>query len=145
MAHGILNRRDRAKEDNVKGPARLLVILVLPMVLGKVLQLFLGSGVGKKVAANVGIGDLTTEDGIDMATKYAAAGAAAASSAATALVGKAQLATGAVPSPRSLATAAVARDTAELLLATGALVKVVGDFLKDREELRVKKLGGALR
>lgn len=129
----------------MKGPARLLVILVLPIVLGKVLELFLSSGPGKKVAANVGVGDLTTEEGIEMAKKYAAAGAAAASTAATALAGKAQMATGAVPNPKALATSAVAQDTAELLLATGALVKVVGDFLKDREELRVKKVGGALR
>jgi hypothetical protein len=129
----------------VRGPARLLVILVLPLVLGKVLQLFLGSGAGKKLTANVGMGELSTEEGIDMASKYASAGAAAVSTALTALGNKTHLATGAVPSPKSLATAAIAQDTAELLLATGALVKVVGDFLKDREELRVKKVGGALR
>lgn len=129
----------------VRGPSRLLVVLVLPLILGKVLQIFLGSGPGKKLTKNVGLGDLSTEEGIDMATKYASAGSAALSAAVTAIGNKTQLATGAVPNPKSLATAAVAQDTAELLLATGALVKVVGDFLKEREELRIKKLGGALR
>lgn len=129
----------------MRGPARLLVILVLPIVLGKVLGLFLSSSPGRKVATNVGMGDLTTEEGIDMAKKYAAAAGVAASTAATALMGKVQMTAGAVPNPKAVATAAVAQDTAELLLATGALVKVIGDFLKDREELRVKKLGGALR
>lgn len=129
----------------MRGPARLLVVLVLPLVLGKFLQVFLGSDAGRKVTAKVGMGELSSEEGIDMAVKYASAGAAAVSTAVTALGNKAQVANGAVPNPRSLATAAIAQDTAELLLATGALVKVVGDFLKDREELRVRKLGGAFR
>jgi hypothetical protein len=129
----------------VKGPARLLVIFVLPLVLGKALAMFLGSGAGRKLAARVGAAELATEEGIEMASRYASAGAGAISGAVSALTNKAELAAGAVPNPKALMTAAVARDTAELLLATGALVKVIGDFLKDREELRVKKLGGALR
>ena len=63
---------------------------------------------------------------------------------ATALTKPATQATNPLPNPRNMAYSAVAQDTAELLLATGALVKVVGDFLKDREQLKVKKLGGAL-
>jgi hypothetical protein len=129
----------------VRGPARLLAIVVLPLILGKVLQVFLGTGAGRKLVESAGMGELGTEEGIDMATKYASAGAGAVSAALTAIGNKTQLATGAVPNANALMTAAVAQDTAELLLATGALVKVVGDFLKDREELRVRKLGGALR
>jgi hypothetical protein len=129
----------------VRGPARLVAIVVLPLILGKVLQLFLGSPPGRKLVESAGMGELGTEEGVDMATKYASAGAAAVSAAVTALGNKTQLAAGAVPNPKTLMTAAVAQDTAELLLATGALVKVVGDFLKEREELRIRKLGGALR
>lgn len=129
----------------MKGPARLLVVLVLPLIIGKVLEFFLSSGPGRKAAEKVGAGELTTTEGVEVAKKYAAAGAGAISVAATALAGRVQQAPHAVPNPKNLSYSAVAADTAELLLATGALVKVVGDFLRDREELKVRTLGGALR
>ena len=129
----------------MKGPARLLVVLVLPLIIGKVLELFLSSGAGKSVARKAGVGELTTEEGIEMAKKYAAAAGGAVSLATTALTKPVAQATSPVPNPRNMSYAAIAQDTAELLLATGALVKVVGDFLKDREQLKVKRLGGALR
>jgi hypothetical protein len=125
----------------VKGPARLLVVLVLPLIIGKVLELFLSSSPGKAVARKAGVAELTTEEGVEMAKKYAAAAGGAVSMAATALT---KPASSPLPNPRNMAYSAVAQDTAELLLATGALVKVIGDFLKDREQLKVKKLGGAL-
>jgi hypothetical protein len=129
----------------VRGPARLLFVMVLPLVIAKVLEMFLSSSPGQKAAAKVGMGELSTEEGIEMAKKYAAAAGAAVSTAATALTQPAQRASTPLPNPRNMAYSAVAADTAELLLATGALVKVVGDFIKDREQLKVKKLGGALR
>jgi hypothetical protein len=129
----------------VKGPARLLVVLVLPMVIAKVLEIFLSSGAGKSAARKAGMGELTTDEGVEMAKKYAAAAGGAVSLAATALTKPVSQATNPLPNPRNMAYSAVAQDTAELLLATGALVKVVGDFLKDREQLKVRKLGGALR
>jgi hypothetical protein len=129
----------------VKGPARLLVILVLPLIIGKVLEVFLSSGPGRKVAEKAGVAELSTAEGVEVAKKYAAAGSAAIGTAATALAGRVQQTPHAVPNPKNLSYAAVAADTAELLLATGALVKVVGDFIRDREELKVKTLGGALR
>ena len=128
----------------MKGPARLLVVLVLPLIIGKVLELFLSSSPGKSVARKAGVAELTTEEGIEMAKKYAAAAGGAVSMAATALTRPVSPATNPLPNPRNMAYSAVAQDTAELLLATGALVKVVGDFLKDREQLKVKKMGGAL-
>lgn len=129
----------------MKGPARLLVILVLPIVIGKILEVFLSSAPGRKLAEKSGNGMLATEEGIDMARKYGSAGLAAATTAATALMNRASLVPDARPDPKALSFAAIAQDTAELLLATGALVKVAGDFMKDREELKVRKLGGALR
>jgi hypothetical protein len=128
----------------VKGPARLLVVLVLPLIIGKVLELFLSTGPGKSVARRAGVADLTPDEGIEMAKKYAAAAGGAVSAAATALTAPVVHASSPLPNPRNMALSAIAQDTAELLLATGALVKVVGDFLKDREQLKVKKMGGAL-
>ena len=128
----------------MKGPARLLVVMVLPLIIGKLLELFLSSSPGKSVARKAGVAELTTEEGIDMAKKYAAAAGGAVSMAATALTKPVTQASPPLPNPRNMAYSAVAQDTAELLLATGALVKVVGDFLKDREQLKVKKLGGGL-
>jgi hypothetical protein len=128
----------------VKGPARLLIVMVLPLVIGKVLELFLSSSPGKSVARKAGVAELTTDEGIEMAKRYAAAAGGAVSMAATALTKPVTQASPALPNPRNMAYSAVAQDTAELLLATGALVKVVGDFLKDREQLKVRKIGGAL-
>jgi len=128
----------------VRGPARLLIVLVLPLIVGKVLEMFLSSSPGQKAVAKVGMGELSTDEGIEMAKKYAAAAGGAVSAAAAALTKPATQASSPLPNPRNMALSAVAQDTAELLLATGALVKVVGDFLKDREQLKVKKPGGAL-
>lgn len=127
------------------GPARVLVVLVLPLIIGKLLEVFLSSGAGRAAAQKVGVPELSTAEGVEVAKKYAAAGAAAFNTAATALARPVVQAPHAVPNPKAFSYAAVAQDTAELLLATGALVKVVGDFLKDREKLRVKTLGGAFR
>lgn len=129
----------------MKGPARLAVILLLPIVIAKVLDIFLNSGAGRKLASKSGYAELTTDEGVEMAKKYTAAGAAALGTAVTALGNRAQLVPNAPPNLKRLSMAAVIQDTAELLLATGAVVKVVGDFMRDREELRVKTLGGALR
>jgi hypothetical protein len=129
----------------VKGPARLLVVLVLPLVIGKLLELFLSSGPGRSVAEKAGIGELTTGEGIDLAKKYASAAGAAVATAATALTSSVPQPLYPLTSAKTASYAAVAQDTAELLIATGALVKVVGDFLKDRERLRLKKLSAAFR
>ena len=129
----------------MRGPARLLLILVLPLITAKFLDAFLTSKPGKKVADKIGMPELSTDEGIDMAQKYAAAGSAALSAAATALTAKVGYpVTPMGPNPKTLSWAAIASDTAELLIATGAMVKVVGDFMKDREELRVKTLAGRI-
>lgn len=124
----------------MRGPARLLLALALPLVLGKFLELFLNSKPGKRLAEKAGQAVLATDEGLDLTKKYAAAGAAALGTAVTVLGGNVSP----LPNPRIMSMAAVIEDTAELLLASGAVIKVVGAFMRDREKLRAKMLGGYL-
>lgn len=129
----------------MRGPARLLLILALPLVIAKVLEVFLSSGAGRRLTVNRGMAELTTEEGVSMAKKYGAAAAGALGVAATALANRSEVIPDGVIEDQRVSTAAVVQDTAELLLATGALAKVVGDFLRDRERLRIRSLRGVLR
>ena len=128
----------------MRGPARILMVLALPLVLGKFLELFLSSKPGKALAAKTGQAVLATDEGVDLAKKYAMASAAAIGTAATALAGNVNPPLQALPNPKTMSMAAVIEDTAELLLATGAVIKVVGSFIRDKEKLRAKTLGGYL-
>jgi hypothetical protein len=118
------------------------MVLALPIVLAKFLELFLSSRPGKALTERTGQAVLSTDEGIELAKKYAAAGAAALGTASTALAGNISPPLQALPNPRTMSMAAVIEDTAELLLATGAVVKVVGAFMRDKEKLRAKTLGG---
>ena len=128
----------------MRGPARLLIVLALPFAIAKFLDLFLSSKPGKALAERTGQAVLSTDEGIELAKKYAAAGANALGTAATALAGNVNPPVAALPNPRTMSMAAVIEDTAELLLATGAIVKVVGAFMRDKEKLRAKTFGGYL-
>jgi hypothetical protein len=120
------------------------MVLALPMVIAKFLDLFLSSRPGKALAERAGQAVLSTDEGIELAKKYAAAGATAVGAATAALRGSASAPLPALPNPRTMSMAAVLEDTAELLLATGAVVKVVGAFMRDKEKLTAKTLGGYL-
>jgi ABC-type branched-subunit amino acid transport system permease subunit len=126
----------------MRGPARLLLILAVPLALGKFLEVFLSSKPGKALAARTGQAVLATDEGIDLAKKYAQASAVAVGTAMTALAGNVNPPLQALPNPKTMSMAAVIEDTAELLLATGAVIKVVGSFIRDKEKLRAKTLGG---
>jgi hypothetical protein len=128
----------------VRGPARFLIVLALPFVVAKFLELFLSSKPGKALAEKAGQAVLSTDEGIELAKKYAAAGAAAVGAASVALGGNANPPLQALPNPKTMSMAAVIEDTAELLLATGAVVKVIGAFTRDKEKLRAKTMGGYL-
>ena len=126
----------------MRGPARLLLVLALPVVLGKFLEMFLSSKPGKALASKTGQAVLATDEGVDLAKKYAMASAAALGTAATAFAGNVNPPLQSLPNPKTMSMAAVIEDTAELLLATGAVVKVVGSFIRDKEKLRAKTMGG---
>ena len=128
----------------MRGPARVLMVLALPIVIAKFLELFLSSRPGKALAERTGQTMLATDEGIELAKRYASAGATAIGTAAAALAGNVSPSLEALPNPRTMSMAAVLEDTAELLLATGAVVKVVGAFMRDKEKLNAKTLGGYL-
>lgn len=115
----------------MRGPSRLLFLLVLPFVIGKALEMFLPSRAGRAAASRVGQPELATEAGVEMATQYLSASAQAATGAVSALRGERVTA-------RRGGAAAITEDTAELLLAAGAAVKIVSSFLRDRERLRAR-------
>ena len=126
----------------MRGPARFLIVLALPFAVAKFLELFLSSKPGKALAERTGQAVLSTDEGIELAKKYAAAAATAVGTAAAALGGNVNPPL--IPNPKTMSMAAVLEDTADLLLATGAVVKVIGGFVRDKEKLRAKTFGGYL-
>ena len=121
------------------GTVRLLLTFALPFVIGKVVELALGTSPGQKLATKSGWGELTTPDGINVASKYATAAVGALALIYTTLSArreyKGELTAGTVPVATN---AAIAVDAGEILLAVGGIVKVVGDFMQDRNTLRLK-------
>jgi hypothetical protein len=114
----------------MRGPARLLVVVLLPVIVGKLVEMYLRSRSGQAAMARVGSAELSTPAGIALARDYVGTGSAALGAAIGALSTS--------PPARAVGTSAatIALDTAELLIAAGGLVKVVGDFLRDRDRLR---------
>ena len=119
---------------------RLLLTFTLPFVLGKLVEVVLGSAPGQKLAVKSGWGELTTPDGINMASKYATTAVGALALIYTTMSARQEYkgvpAIGGAP---VVSNAAIAVDAGEILLAVGGVVKVVGDFLQDRNTLKAKR------
>ena len=122
---------------------RLLLTFALPFVLGKIVEVVLGSAPGQKLAVKSGWGELTTPDGISVASKYATAAVGALALIYTTLSARRDYkdieVVGGAP---VVSNAAIAADAGEILLAVGGVVKVFGDFMQDRNKLKAR--GGRL-
>jgi hypothetical protein len=116
---------------------KAVLLFILPLVLSKVAQMVLSSKPGKNAVRRIGQPELATEKGVELATDYSKRVASALGVAAIGVQQKLER------SPRETAGygwSTVMQDTAELLLATGALLRVASEFVRDKEKMRHKQL-----
>lgn len=114
-------------------PKAALLFLV-PIVLARFVNIVLSSRPGRKLADKAGQAELATEKGIDLAGDYAGKVAAVMTVAAASVQDKV-VRLGSEPKRERTSWSQIAHDTADLLLATGGVLKVVAEFVEDKEEL----------
>lgn len=114
----------------MKSPGRALVMIVVPIVIARILTVFLTSRAGRKTLSAVGQGDLATARGAELVGRYVGPGVASVAGAVDAVRGDHL-------TEKPVTAAAIATDTAELLLAAGAVVQTFAGFLQAREKLQL--------
>lgn len=116
----------------MKGAYKAALIFLAPALLAKGLDLFLKSESGRKLANRTGNEVLATPEGREIAKKYTGMAVGAVGGALSAK--KIELGEGlrTIAGPKRTDWLGVAEDTAALLLATGALIKAVADFVREK-------------
>ncbi len=115
----------------MKALRRMIFVFVASLVAAKLVDLFLSSDFGKRALRSAGHESLLTEKGTEAAKRY--------SKTATGLLVGTALALrsyGRDKNRRGSSTATTAENAAELVMAAGALAKIVSDFLHEEEEIR---------
>ncbi len=112
--------------------ARAILAFLLPLLLGKAFEKYLATDSGAKLAVKLGEPALASEEGRSMVRKYAAA----AATAAVGVVYSLQQREARYPGRNK---SEAIGSFAELLLAGGALAKVVSDYLAEKQLLAVRR------
>ncbi|HUE75989.1 MAG TPA: hypothetical protein VMP10_04100 [Chloroflexota bacterium] len=116
---------------------KAVLLFILPLVLSKVAEMILSSKPGKNAVRRIGQPELTTEKGIDLATDYSKRAVGALGVAAIGVQQKLERS----PDDRAgFSWSNVMQDTADLLLATGGLLRISSEFVRDKEKMRRKQL-----
>jgi hypothetical protein len=108
---------------------RSVAAFAVPLVVGRAVEMVLGTPWGKDLVESTGNGSLATSEGRRLVRRYSAT-AAAISLGAVVTIGRA---TG-KPRPR-VDRLETLQNLSELFLAAGALLKVFVDYTKDRREM----------
>lgn len=117
---------------------RAVLILFGGVIAAKLVELFLTSDRGQRLAQEAGLSDLTTYRGVELAQKYARAIVAVIVGA---LVAIQEAVEARVPGERRAGWPERVQVYAQFLLAAGSVAKTVSDFLEERRQL----LGEGLR
>lgn len=113
----------------MSGFGRSVAAFVLPLAIGRALEIALGTPWGRNLAEATGNPSLATPEGRSLVRKYSAAAAAVALGVNITFGGRRG------PGRDRLKTMG---DLSELLLAAGALIKVGVDYVHDRREVESK-------
>lgn len=126
----------------MKGLLRALGVLALTIVIGEILKRVLTSGLGRALMGRLGHPELATLEGAEEAKKKLKQGIQLVRSLSRP---EPEAAARERPSASSGWLRTV-RDAAEMLLATGGLLKAVADFIREDEHLRqrLSRLGARL-
>lgn len=109
------------------------LLFIAPVAVGKALDVFLKSESGRKLAARTGNEVLVTPEGRELAKKYTGLAATAIGGALGAKkAGELGEGLRSIKERRATDWLGIAEDTAAILLAVGALVKAVADFVREK-------------
>ncbi len=111
---------------------RVVLVVFGGMIASRLVELYLTSERGRTSVASMGLADLTTHQGVELAQKYARA---VASTLGGAFVAIQESATASYDNPRKAGWPERVMTIAQLLLGVAALAKLVSDFIEERRRL----------
>jgi len=117
----------------VKGVFRWAGFLILSLVVGEVVKRALTSRPGRSVLGRIGRPEFGTLEGADEASKKVKQGIEFARSLSR---GEPKQVVPRLAHPTGPRWVRVVRDASEMMLATGALLKAISDFVREDEQLR---------
>ncbi len=111
---------------------RVLLGLLGGLIAARLVEAFLTSERGQRLAEQAGLGDLTTHRGVELAQKYARAVAGVIGAA---VVGIQESLESAARTQRQATWPDRVQVYAQYFLAVGSLAKTVSDFLEERRQM----------
>ncbi len=112
---------------------RIVLVVFGGMIASRLVEMYLTSERGRASATSMGMADLTTHQGVELAQKYARSIASALGSA---LVAVQESATASYDNPRKAGWPERVMAIAQLLLGVAALAKLISDFIEERRRLQ---------
>lgn len=111
---------------------RIVFVVFGGMIASRLVEMYLTSERGRSSVASMGMADLTTHQGVELAQKYARS---IASTLGGALVAIQESATSSYDNPRKAGWPERVMTVAQLLLGVAALAKLISDFIEERRRL----------
>ena len=111
---------------------RIVLVVFGGMIASRLVEMYLTSERGRASAATMGLADLTTHRGVELAQKYARS---IASTLGGAFVAVQESATSGDDNPRKAGWPERAMTAAQILLGVAALAKLASDFVEERRRL----------
>ncbi len=111
---------------------RIVLVVFGGMIASRLVEMYLTSERGRASASSMGLADLTTHQGVELAQKYARSIASALGSAFVAIQ---ESATASYDNPRKAGWPERVMTVAQLLLGVAALAKLISDFIEERRRL----------
>ncbi len=111
---------------------RIVLVVFGGMIASRVVEMYLTSERGRASVASMGLADLTTHQGVELAQKYARS---IASTLGGAFVAIQESATAGYDNPRKAGWPERVMTIAQLMLGVAALAKLVSDFIEERRRL----------
>jgi hypothetical protein len=111
---------------------RIVLVVFGGMIASRLVEMYLTSERGRRSVASMGLADLTTHQGVELAQRYARAVASALGGAVVAIQ---ESATASFDNPRKAGWPENVMAVAQFFLAFAALAKIVSDFIEERRRL----------
>jgi len=111
---------------------RVVIVIFGGMIASRLVEMYLMSERGRRSVTSMGMGDLTTHQGVELAQRYARA---VASTVGTALVAVEESMTASYYNPRKAGWPERVMTGAQLFLAVGGLAQIISDFIEERRQL----------
>jgi hypothetical protein len=116
----------------VRTIVRVVLVIFGGMIASRLVEMYLTSEQGRRKVASMGMADLTTHQGVELAQRYSRA---VAGTLGTALVAVEESVTASYFNPRKAGWPERIMTGAQLILAIGGLAQVISNFIEERRQL----------